>query len=152
MKTTSKVTTNKMVGGILSLIISFSIPTICALICFAWVRTTIVDVNPLWPAVTVWASAFLIASGVTEVFRCSIDTIFVAAFKDLDSHGDPLYMSDNLRRAFDLPAAASSEAGIKLGRPSYTDGIVGRGEMNHRATAASVTDHARGSSVVAGHV
>lgn len=113
----AQVGTNKMVGGILSLIISFSIPSLCAVICFAWVTIEHGDVMPLWPAVAVFASAFLIASGVTEILRCSIDTIFVAAFLDLDAHGEPLYMSDRLMRGFGLPSQSSNEERKKLNVP-----------------------------------
>lgn len=112
-----QLTVNKTVGGILSLIISFSIPTLCALITFAYVHAYL-PVPPVWPAAAVWLCAFLIASGVTEVFRCAIDTIFISAFQDLDSNMPPAYMSEALRVGFDLPSFAHSQEGVRLRRGS----------------------------------
>ena len=44
---------------------------------------------------------------ITDVFRCCIDTIFVCAFKDMEEHTPPKYMSSALRAGFGLDTASS---------------------------------------------
>lgn len=41
----------------------------------------------------------------------------MSAYRDLDAHGDPVYMSDLLRKGFGLPARSVAEESTKL-RPS----------------------------------
>ena len=48
---------------------------------------------------------------VSTVYSCSIDTIFLCAFKDIKENGDaPKYLSNDLRRAFGFDKAGAAEA------------------------------------------
>ena len=47
-------------------------------------------------------AAYVIASSITGVFNCSIDTIFVCAFKDIEENSPPKFLSTSLRDGFGL--------------------------------------------------
>jgi len=44
----------------------------------------------------------VIASAITDVFKCSIDTIFICAFQDMEEHSPPKYMSEALKDGFGM--------------------------------------------------
>ena len=71
--------------------------------------------GPLYCAVVVFLIAFIIASAITDVFRCCIDTIFVCAFKDLEEHTPPKFMSTSLRNGFGLEGVQKSGATLTKG-------------------------------------
>ena len=107
---------NRMVGSILALVISLTIPAACGVLAFYWIEQTLPTVNATWPTVTVALCALVIANGIAEVFRCVIDTIFVCAHMDMQQNGDnPKYMSETLRTAFELEKGDYSEYDKKAG-------------------------------------
>ena len=55
----------------------------------------------------VFLCAYVIASNVSTVYSCSIDTIFLCAFKDLKENGTPKYLSNDLRRCARGPRSGS---------------------------------------------
>ena len=42
--------------------------------------------GPVYVCLTVFVLAFVVASAVTDVFKCCMDTIFVCSFKDMEEH------------------------------------------------------------------
>ena len=71
---------------------------------FIWVDQS-GGVEPFWAALTIFILAFVIASAITDVFRCCIDTIFICAFKDMEEHSPPKFMSDALQGGFGINPA-----------------------------------------------
>jgi hypothetical protein len=61
--------------------------------------------EPLYAAVAAGLMAYAIASCVTDVFRCAIDTIFICVFYDLEKDGGPKHMSKSLQAGFDVDQA-----------------------------------------------
>lgn len=92
---------NRMVGGILALVITLSIPSACAVLCFAWLDNN-TAIPPTWPAFAVFVCGLVIANGIAQVFKCVIDTIFVSAHMDMAANHPAKHMSSRLREAFDL--------------------------------------------------
>merc|ERR1719482_1433510 len=92
---------NGLVGKLLSCVISLSIPVGCAFLAFVWI-----DANggygPFYCVVIVGLLSFVIASAITDVFKCCIDTIFICAFKDMEEHTPPKFMSSSLREGFGI--------------------------------------------------
>ena len=98
----AQVVINKMVAHMLSVVMSISIPLGASVITFIWVDQTN-GPEPIWAAIAVFVMAFIIASGITDVFRTCIDTIFVCAFKDLEENKpNPKFMPETLRSAFNI--------------------------------------------------
>jgi len=123
MKYPAQMSVNRMVANLLSCVISLSIPMVCGAIGFVWIDQTIpARPQPTTAAAVIMVIAFVIASAITDVFRCCIDTIFVCAFKDLEEKG-PKYMSKSLRSGFGLddvePGGPKLSAGA--GATSATD-------------------------------
>jgi len=120
MKYPSQMGVNRMVANLLSCLISLSIPFGCAFVGFIWID----QMNPLRPqpataAVFIFLLSYVVASSITDVFKCCIDTIFVCAFKDLEEHTPPKFMSTALRAGFGLDDAAPSGVELKSG-PAVT--------------------------------
>mmetsp|Transcript_19534 Transcript_19534/g.44905 ORF Transcript_19534/g.44905 Transcript_19534/m.44905 type:complete len:245 (-) Transcript_19534:715-1449(-) len=106
---------NQAVKKLLVLIISCSIPAICAICVFAILdndESYRAEYAPLYPALTVFACAYLLSIGITTVIEGLIDTIYLCAFKDMEANKTfgPKFMSNNLREAFGIDTAVD-EAG-----------------------------------------
>jgi hypothetical protein len=106
MKYPAQMSVNNLVSKILSFVISLSIPIACATVGFIWVDQ-VDGFSPLYASCFIFILAFVIAMAITDVFRCCIDTIFVCAFKDMEEHTPPKYMSSALRAGFGLDTASS---------------------------------------------
>lgn len=129
MKYAAQMSINSLVSTILKFVISLSIPTGCAILAFMLIDQA-GGYSPMWCAVTVFILAFVIASCITDVFKCCIDTIFVCSFKDLEENTPPKFMSTALRTGFGLEGV---EPGPKMttesGKASSTKQETGA-EMN----------------------
>jgi len=97
----SQVTVNKLVAKILSLVISVSIPVGCGFICFLWVDGDDGH-EPIWAAVAAGILSAMIASCITDVFRCAIDTIFICCFTDMERKEGSMHMPKSLQKGFDV--------------------------------------------------
>jgi len=97
----AQIAVNEGVQWILSCVISLSIPTGCAFFGFVWIDA-LGGVEPLWAAGAIFVTAYVIASAITDVFKCSIDTIFICAFQDMEEHSPPKYMSEALKDGFGM--------------------------------------------------
>lgn len=58
--------------------------------------------NPMYPALLALVSAMAIVLCCITVFECSITTLFVCAFHDMQAY-DGAHMSDKLRTALSMP-------------------------------------------------
>ena len=100
---------NAMVKGLLLLLLGWSTPFLCAAACFFALEADGAYLgkgySPIYAAVVVFAASFVIADGITMVFSCCIDTIYICAFKDMRENHPPKYMSNDLREAFGIDAA-----------------------------------------------
>jgi len=123
---------NALVARILSFVISLSIPVAAAAISFFWVDAQVpTRPGPVWVSLSVFILAFVIASAVTDVFRCCIDTIFVSAFKDMAENTPPKYMSTSLRSGFELDKVEPDEGqGGNPRKPTLIAGGGGSQEMS----------------------
>jgi len=94
---------NNMVGTIVGLIITITIPSACGILTFYWLDNN-TEISPTWPSVLTFVSGLVIANGIAEVFRCVIDTIFCCAYLDIhQAQKYPSYtpkMSDRLHQTF----------------------------------------------------
>merc|ERR1719424_1858235 len=100
-----QVSVNQIVKLLLSFLMTWSNPVLCATLCFYTLDSNAAygasGYEPIYPSVFVFLCAYVIASNVSTVYSCSIDTIFLCAFKDIKENGDsPKYLSNDLRRAF----------------------------------------------------
>jgi len=96
---------NNMVGSIIYLMIAISIPVVTALLGFLWCDRA-GSTDPIWPAVFIGLTSLVISTGVSEVFRSQIDTIFLCAWKDMKvTNNQPYYMSESLRSSFGIEPA-----------------------------------------------
>lgn len=100
----AQVAVNKLVARVLSLVISLSIPAGCGFVAYIWVDQQR-GYEPLYAAICAGVMAYAIASCVTDVFRCAIDTIFICVFYDLEKPGGPVHMSKSLQVGFDVDQA-----------------------------------------------
>uniref|UniRef100_A0A7S4BTQ6 Choline transporter-like protein n=1 Tax=Chrysotila carterae TaxID=13221 RepID=A0A7S4BTQ6_CHRCT len=107
---------NQTIKKFLTLLISWSTPVICAVLCFFILdndQSYKENYAPLYPALTVFLGGFLLSVGITTVLEASIDTIYLCAFKDMEANKNgPTFMSNDLRKAFGLDVA-KEEAGKK---------------------------------------
>ena len=106
----SQLAVNKIVAKLLSLLIGLSTPCACTVFCFLYLDADAefsAHLSPFYPAAAVFLAAYLVADGITTVFTCCVDTIYLSAFKDMDENDPPRFMSNDLRRGFGLDAAAS---------------------------------------------
>jgi len=110
----SQVMINMLVGMILEVLIKLSIPILCALLGFAWCDS-LGSTQPTYPAVFICISALLVASGISIAFRCMIDTIFVCAWKDLQTNTPAYFMSEKLQNGFGIKQEISPEE-VQLSR------------------------------------
>jgi len=97
----SQVLVNAMVGTILEVLIKLSIPIACALLGFTWCEA-VGSAQPTYPAVFMFISSLIIASGVGDTFRCMVDTIFVCAWKDMQTNKPAYFMSESLQHGFGI--------------------------------------------------
>lgn len=96
--------------------------------------------NTLWTSAITFLTSFIVTSGVTMVYDCAIDTIYLCAFKDLDDPGGPKFMSNDLREGFGLDKAAE-EVGEKAA--NYKSQTQRRREKKENAYAATPADGAQ---------
>jgi len=116
---------NRIVATILSCVISLSIPLAAAGIGFIFTdQHNPARPGPFWVALVIFILAFVIASAITDVFKCCIDTVFVCAFKDMEEHSPPKFMTQTLRSGFGLDdvkpaeyAPAKLDESSEYGRP-----------------------------------
>lgn len=97
---------NKTVEKLLVMLISLTTPLICAFIAYMWLQNSLFlaeDDNPLYPTVMVGICAYFIADAIGVVFQCTIDTMYLCSFKDIDEYGGK-HMSSDMRDAFGLGA------------------------------------------------
>ena len=97
---------NKTVEKLLVMLISLTTPLICAFIAYMWLQNSqflAEDDNPLYPTVMVGICAYFIADAIGVVFQCTIDTMYLCSFKDIDEYGGK-HMSSDMRDAFGLGA------------------------------------------------
>jgi hypothetical protein len=123
----AQVTVNATVTALVSLIISLTTPTACALITFTWLENSNAA-WPIYPAVLVWIIAYMIASAICSALKCTIDTVFLCAFKDMEENKPtPKFMSDDLREGFGIDKAEEdlTKSGMKP-RRSVRKGEDGR--------------------------
>jgi len=112
----AQMSVNRLVANLLSCVISLSIPIGAAMLGFIWIdQQSPARPQPLTAALCILVSSFVIASAITDVFRCCIDTIFVCAFKDLEENTPPKFMSSSLRSGFGLDSATPSGPKISGG-------------------------------------
>ena len=142
-----QVSVNQIVKLLLSFLMTWSNPVLCATLCFYTLDSDAAygasGYEPIYPSVFVFLCAYVIASNVrtvhpnpnpkpkpnpnpnpsllpaphqvSTVYSCSIDTIFLCAFKDIKENGDaPKYLSNDLRRAFGFDGAGAE--GGKAGK------------------------------------
>ena len=92
---------------------AFASRLVCAFICYTWLESSSAfldaDDNPLYPAVTVGILAYMIADAIGTVFQCTIDTMYLCSFKDIDEYGGK-HMSEEMRQAFGLSDKVHDEA------------------------------------------
>ena len=65
--------------------------------------------------------AYIIASAVTDVFRCVIDTIFICAFQDMEEHSPPKFRSGELRSSFGISENDRDEPKLMGGQQDQGD-------------------------------
>lgn len=107
----TQVAINALVGMLLYLMIAISIPCACALLGMLWCEAN-GSTEPMWPACFIFVASLVISSGVAEVFRCVIDTIFLCAFKDMKANnGQPFHMSKALQDGFGITGGDDAPAG-----------------------------------------
>jgi len=100
----AQATVNGTVVSLIGLIISYSTPTLCAVLAFGRLDNT--SAWPVYPVGAVWLVAFVVARAFTTAFTCTVDSIFVCAFKDMqDSKPRGRHLSDGLREAFGIESA-----------------------------------------------
>jgi len=106
-KNAAQAAVNKTVEKIIVLIISWTTPTLLALVCYAALdqeEEYTDENNPLYPAIVVWIGAFFLSEAIATVFECTIDTIFLCSFKDAAEY-EGKFMSADMREAFGLDVA-----------------------------------------------
>lgn len=125
----AQVAVNQMVKKLLAVLITFSTSIACAVICYMYLDSQdwyIRQHAPDWPALLTLVTAWIVSDGVSQVFQCLIDTIYLSAFMDIDSHTmGPKYMSPSLREAFGIDKAEQE---------------AGKAALNHRAIADKKTE------------
>jgi len=114
----AQTTVNTTITSLIGLIISYSTPTLCAVIAFGRLDTT--SEWPIYPVILVWLVSFVIARSFCNAFTCVVDSIFLCAFKDMQAAKPRgVHMSDRLRSAFGIETAEAElqNAGQKPMRP-----------------------------------
>jgi len=115
---------NLMVKFLLHVLISIGTPLGCAVATFYYLNGQsdyTRDFNPIWAAIVVFLSSYIISDGVAAVYDVTIDTIFLCAFKDMKENNPPKFMSNDLREGFGIDKA-EEEAGFK--KPDSNDGYM----------------------------
>ena len=100
----AQVAVNKMVSNVLALVISLTIPVACGFLGYLWVEA-LGGHEPIWAAIFIGICSWVIATCVTDVFKCAIDTIFICVFTDLEHKDGPQHMSAALQKGFDVDTA-----------------------------------------------
>lgn len=93
---------NALVTRILNLLSLITIPIGCAIGFFFYLDQVQKITNPMYPTVAIFLIAMVIVSSCMTVFECTITTIFVCCFRDMDKY-QGRYMSDGMRSAFNMP-------------------------------------------------
>jgi len=111
---------NKTVAKVLNLLIGWSTPVLSAACAFWYLEYGAGDYaeqfNTMWAAGVTFIIAFIVTSGITMIYDCAIDTIYLCAFKDMAENDPPKFMSDDLRVGFGL-AMSQEEAYTEAGVP-----------------------------------
>lgn len=111
---------NKTVSKVLNLLIGISTPTLSAAVTFWYLEYGAGDYpekyNTLVAAAVTFLISYIVTSGITSIYDCAIDTIFLCSFKDMNDNKPPKYMSNDLRAAFGLDLA-DEEAYLVAGVP-----------------------------------
>jgi choline transporter-like protein 2/4/5 len=92
---------NKIVQTLISFMISLSIPVICGCACFLTLEGQ-GSTHPIYPTVFAFVMSAILAKAISGVFACTIDTIYICAFKDMAQPGGVKFMSDEMRDGFGL--------------------------------------------------
>merc|ERR1711924_205093 len=98
----------KTVQKLLSLLMGWSIPALCALSCWYHLESQddfVADYSAVHPALVVFLASWVIADGLNTSFSCCIDTIYLSAFVDMEANHPPKYMSNDLRDGFGIDRA-----------------------------------------------
>lgn len=105
---------NKMVQGLLKMLIGWTTPIGCALLSFYYLDSleSYQDFNAFWAALVVFILSYIVADGICMVYDCAIDTIYLSSFKDMEENKPPKFMSNDLREGFGIDAA-DAEAGSR---------------------------------------
>jgi hypothetical protein len=115
LKYPAQTSINKTVQGLLSVLIAVGTPVLFAVICFYYLDGQSdynSKYNPFWASLVVFLVARIVSCGNMSVFTVAIDTIYIAAFKDMEENKPPKYMSNAMRASFGLdPAKAEAESG-----------------------------------------
>lgn len=109
----AQVAVNQLVKSLLTILLGWSTPIICALVSYYHLRGSdwfTDSYSPFYSSLVVLIGAWFVASGVVEVYRCSIDTIYLSVFEDMENNHPPKFMSDSLRSSFGVDKA-EKEAG-----------------------------------------
>jgi len=105
----SQVAVNQTVKKLLGLLMTWSTPMICAVLCFysldANADYSDAGYSPLYAAIFVFILGYVIADNITTVFDCCIDTIYLCAFKDMKENDPPKFMSNDMREGFGIDKA-----------------------------------------------
>jgi hypothetical protein len=140
IKNPSQVFVERMVQYMLSLLLGLATPTACSLV--AWFilngdAAFKAKYDPIWCAAVVFLLAYLMADALVVVFSATMDTILLCSFKDIAENSPPKYLSDDLRRAFDIREEA--QKGDEESPPSASSGgsKVGRGRVAPAAKSSS---------------
>jgi hypothetical protein len=107
---------NKLVQAMLQILIKWTTCIGCSLVTFYWLDAmgSYSEYNAMWAALVVFVLSYVIASGVVLVYGCAIDTIYIAAFKDMaDNPPNGKFMSDDLKAGFGLDQATAEREGSK---------------------------------------
>jgi choline transporter-like protein 2/4/5 len=110
MKYAAQTAVNKTVVALLTLLIGWSTPVFAAVLAFYYLESVndgdyASKFNTFWAALMTFIVAFLVTHGVTMVYNCTIDSIYLLAMKDMEENVPPKFMSNDLRKGFGLDEA-----------------------------------------------
>jgi len=106
---------NNVIQKLLGLLIGFTTPVGCALLCFYYLEG-LEEYNakyePMYAAAIVFLCAFLVTDSFVLVLRVAVDTIYLCAFKDMAENApEDMFMSNSLRKGFGFDAAPKADSG-----------------------------------------
>uniref|UniRef100_A0A7S4F3X7 Choline transporter-like protein n=1 Tax=Chrysotila carterae TaxID=13221 RepID=A0A7S4F3X7_CHRCT len=108
LKNPAQTLINQMVQKLLGMLIGFTTPALCALVCFYYLENDEEyksEYEPLYVAIVVLIASFIVMDAVLIVFSVAVDTIYLCAFKDMEENNPPKYMSNDLRKGFGFDEA-----------------------------------------------